>query len=89
MTDAYYTTELKVKPQLSAASPPLVLPKGYSFSDKDASRRMQTINTDIYQGAKKEKTSNEFNKKLYFKIFGGVVLFTAGIACIRKFFRKS
>ena len=39
-----------------------------------------------------EKTKNDFNKKLYFKIFGGVALFSAGIAGvykIRNFFRKS
>ena len=37
------------------------------------------INTDIYQGTKKEKAKNDFNKSLYFKIFGGVALATAGI----------
>ena len=53
---------------------------------------MQQINTDIYEGAKKEKAKNDFDKKLYFKIFGGVALFSAGIAGvykIRNFFRKS
>ena len=45
---------------------------------------MQSINTDIYEGAKKEKSNHEFNRKLYFKIFGGVALTAAGIAGFSK-----
>lgn len=91
--DAHYSTETKVKrPKITAAEAPGVLPAVHVFSDKDASKKMKSINTDIYEGAKKEKSKNEFNKSLYFKIFGGVTLLTAGIAGvhkIRKFFRKS
>ena len=53
---------------------------------------MDVINQDIYQGAKKEKSKNEFNKSLYFKIFAGLAIAIAGFACFRKiknFFRKS
>lgn len=91
--EAHYSTETKVKrPKLVAAEAPASLPKQVLFSNQDADKRMQQINTDIYEGAKKEKTKNDFDKKLYFKIFGGVTLLTAGIAGIykiRNFFRKS
>ena len=91
--EAHYSTETKVKrPKLVAAEAPASLPKQILFSNQDADKRMQQINTDIYEGAKKEKTKNDFDKKLYFKIFGGITLLTAGIAGIykiRNFFRKS
>lgn len=93
MIEAHYTTETKVKrPKINAAEAPAVLPQHHLFSDKDAQQRMNSINSDIYEGTKKEKSKHEFNKSLYFKIFGGVALFTAGIAGIskiRNFFRKS
>jgi len=91
MIEAHYSTETKVKrPQITAEAPSKV-PKHALFSDKEATKRVQKINTDIYEGAKKEKTKNDFNKSLYFKIFGGVTLLTAGIAGIykiRKYFKK-
>ena len=91
--EAHYSTETKVKrPKLVAAEAPASLPKQVLFSNQDADKRMQQINTDRYEGAKKEKAKNDFDKKLYFKIFGGVTLLTAGIAGIykiRNFFRKS
>ena len=91
--EAHYSTETKGKrPKLVAAEAPASLPKQVLFSNQDADKRMQQINTDIYEGAKKEKAKNDFDKKLYFKIFGGITLLTAGIAGkykIRNFFRKS
>ena len=91
--EGHYSTETKVKrPNIVAAEAPAILPKQKLFSNQDADKKMQQINTDIYEGAKKEKTKNDFNKKLYFKIFGGITLLTAGIAGvykIRNFFRKS
>ena len=91
--EGHYSTETKVKrPKVTAAEAPASLPKRVLFSNEDANKRMQQINTDIYEGAKKEKAKNDFDKKLYFKIFGGVTLLTAGIAGvykIRNFFRKS
>lgn len=91
--EAHYSNETKVKrPQITAAQAPGDLPTVHVFSDKDASKKMSVINNDIYEGTKKKKTKHEFNKSLYFKIFGGVTLLTAGIAGvskIRKFFRKS
>lgn len=51
---------------------------------------MQLILT--FTKVQKGESKNDFNKSLYFKIFGGVALATAGIAGINKirdFFRKS
>ena len=91
--EGHYSTETKVKrPKIVAAEAPAILPKQTLFSNKDADKRMQQINTDIYEGAIMEQTQYHLNKKLYFKIFGGVALFSAGIAGvykIRNFFRKS
>lgn len=93
MIESHYSSETKVKrPMISAAQAPAVLPKHKLFSNKEADQKMTAINTDIYEGAKKERKKHEFNKSLYFKIFGGVTLLTAGIAGIskiRSFFRKS
>ena len=91
--DAHYSTETKTeKPLIKAVEAPAVLPVHHLFSDKEASKKVQQINTDIYEGAKKEKEKSDFNKLTYFKILGGVTLLTAGIAGIekiKKFFRKS
>lgn len=79
-------------PKITVAEAPAALPKHTLFSEKEAKQKINAINTDIYQGTKKEKAKNDFNKSLYFKIFGGVALATAGIAGINKirdFFRKS
>ena len=92
MIEAHYTTETKVKPPKILAEAPVTLPKQVIFSDTEASGKIQEINTDIYEGAKKEKKKHEFNKSLYFKLFGGAALLTAGIAGInkiRKFLKKS
>lgn len=93
MIEAHYTTETKVKrPKIIPAEAPVTLPKHKLFSDKEAEQKINSINTDIYEGAKKEKTKQDFNKALYFKIFGGLAVVTAGIAGISKiknFFRKS
>lgn len=87
--EGHYSNEIKVKrPKLTAAEAPAVLPKHALFSEKEANQKLNVINTDIYEGAKKEKSKNEFNKSLYFKIFGGVTLAAAGIACIHKFKKK-
>ncbi len=91
--DAHYTTDTKIKrPLNSIAEPPETLPKHNLFSDREATQKVKQINTDIYEGAKREKTKSDFNKSLYFKIFGGITLLSAGIAGIYKikeFFRKS
>ena len=93
MIEAHYSTDTKVKrTKTGAIEAPAVLPKHQLFSDSIANQKINSINTDIYEGAKKEKKKHEFNKSLYFKIFGGVTLLTAGIAGIYKiknFFRKS
>ncbi len=91
--ESHYTTQSKVKrPKLSVAEPPATLPKHNLFSEKEANQKINNINNDIYVGTQKEKTKHDLNRNLYFKIFGGVALLTAGIAGydkIKKFFRKS
>ena len=83
--EAHYSNDMKVKrPKVTTFEAPSVIPKHHLFSDKDASKKMQEINTDIYEGSQKEKSQHEFNRKLYFKIFGGITLATAGIAGISK-----
>ena len=91
--EAHYSKDTKIiRPKISVAQPPTSLPNMHLFSDKDAQVKMDKINVDIYNGTRKEKSKHEFNKSLYFKIFGGVGLTVAGIAGfdkLRKFFRKS
>ena len=80
------------------------LKKGITIIVEDNKiERFAKVNTDIHpiddSKLKKElgnvvriASKNDFNKKLYFKIFGGITLLTAGIAGvykIRNFFRKS
>ena len=87
--EGHYSNETKVKrPKITTAEPPQVLPKRTLFSEAEANQKLNSINTDIYEGAKKEKSKNEFNKSLYFKIFGGVALATAGIAGICRIKKK-
>ena len=83
--DAHTSSNMKVKrPKIVAnnLSSPL-LTKKY-FSDKEATKRMQSINTDIYEGAVKEKEKHEFSLKRYFTIFGIIALITAAIHYFRK-----
>jgi len=83
--DANYSTNMKVaKPKISAYEAPPELPKHHLFSDKDANQKIQKINTDIYEGAAKEKANHEFSFSKFFKIFGGITLTALVIACIRK-----
>ena len=91
--ESHYSTQTKVKnPAREVAEAPVVLPKHKLFSEKEANAKINSINNDIYEGAQKEKSKHDFNKSMYFKIFGGVALLTAGIAGfdkIKSFFRKS
>lgn len=83
--DSHYSNEMKVKrPNIVVADAPQTLPKHTVFSEQEATQILNKVNADIYEGTKKEKAKNEFNKSLYFKIFGGVALATAGIAGIYK-----
>ncbi len=83
--EGHYSCETKVKrPAMTVADAPVVLPKHALFSEKEAKQKIKALNTDIYEGTKKEKDKNEFNKSLYFKIFGGVGVAAAGIAGIDK-----
>ena len=83
--DAHSSTNMKVKrPKIKPNDLNIMLSNKPLFSDKEATRRMQAINTDIYEGAKKEKEKHEFNFKSYFTIFGIIALLTAACAYFRK-----
>ena len=91
--EGHYSTETKVKrPKITVAEAPAALPKHTLFLKKKQSKRLMQLILTFTKVQKKEKAKNDFNKSLYFKIFGGVALATAGIAGINKirdFFRKS
>lgn len=90
--DAHYSSNMKVKrPQVTEAFAPTSALNSGMFSDKDATKRFNQINNDIYEGANKEKKNHGFNRKLFLKIFIGIVLAVTGVSCygkIRNFFRK-
>ena len=90
--DAHYSSNMKVqRPNVSAALPPTNALNSGKFSDKDATKRFSELNNDIYEGANKEKKNHGFNRKLFLKIFIGVLLAVAGVSCygkIRNFFKK-
>ena len=83
--DAHTSSSMKVKrPNIQPNDLNIMLSNKPVFSDKEATKRMQAINTDIYEGAKKEKEKHEFNIKRYFTIFGILALITAAAAYFRR-----
>ena len=83
--NAHTSTSMKIKrPKVDPNDLKVILPDKKPFSDKEATKRMQAINTDIYEGATKEKQKHEFNLKRYFTIFGIMALLTAAITCFRR-----
>lgn len=76
--EAHTSTNMKVKrPKVTPNDLTTILPVKRPFSDKEATKKMQAINTDIYEGAVKEKEKHEFNLKRFFTIFGIIALITA------------
>ena len=90
--EAHYSSNMKVKrPNITEALPPTNALNSGMFSDKDATKRFNDLNKDIYESANKEKKNHGFDRKLFFKIFVGIILAVAGVSCygkIRKFFKK-
>lgn len=83
--EAHTSTNMKVKrPKISPNDLAMILPKKKPFSDEEATKKMRAINTDIYEGAVKEKEKHEFNLKRYFTICGIIALLTAVIGYFRK-----
>ena len=83
--EAHNSANLKVeRPKISPNDLMITLPVQKPFSDKEATKRMQAINTDIYEGATKEKEKHEFNLKRFFTIFGIIAMLTGAIAYFRK-----
>ena len=90
--DAHYSSNMKIqRPSVVEALPPTNALNSGMFSDKDATKRFNSLNNDIYEGTNKEKKNHVFNRKRFIKIFIGVLLAVAGIFCfgkIRNFFKK-
>ena len=86
--DAHYTDNIKVKrPAIVANSADIKINAKPVYTDRDATLKIQKLNTDIYEGQQKEKSSHEFNFKTYCKIFAGIIIAAAGIAGIRAIIR--
>ena len=87
--EAHTSTNMKVKrPKITPNDLTMVLPQRKPFSDEEATKKIRAINTDIYEGAVKEKEKHEFNLKRYFTIFGIIALLTAALGYSRKGGRK-
>ena len=83
--DSHYSTQSKAKlSKRAVAQAPAVLPKHKLFSNEEAEQKINSINKDIYTGTVNKKKKKEFNRSLYFKIFGGIAAAVAGIAGINK-----
>ena len=90
--DAHYTKNMKVKrPSVNPDRVATIIPEQKTYSNKEADKKLQQLNTDVFTSYQKEKSSHEFNFKTYFKIFCAVVLAAAsfaGIRFLKKFFGK-
>ena len=79
-----YNTNMKVsRPKVSVADITAKINSG-KFDDKAATKRMQKINGDIYENARKEHANHEFSFKSFLKVFGGVVLTALAFTGIHK-----
>lgn len=57
--EAHTSTDMKVKrPMVTPNDLTFIVPENKTYSDRDATKRIQTINTDIYEGAKQIQTTN-------------------------------
>ncbi|MBR6127369.1 hypothetical protein IKQ21_06760, partial [bacterium] len=76
--DAHYSDSMKVeRPKINPENIKITVPHKTLYSDADATKRIQQLNTDIYEGQKKEKAKNEFNFKTYFKLIAAFILAAA------------
>ena len=83
--EAHTSANMKVKrPKVTPNDLKLIQSGKKLFSDAEATKKIQSINTDIYEGAKQEKEKHEFNFKRYFTIFGIIALLTAAYSYFRK-----
>jgi len=83
--EAHTTTNMKLgRPKVEPNDLNFVIPDKKVFSDSEATKKMQSINTDIYVDAKKEKEKHEFNFKRYFTIFGILALLMAAVTYFGK-----
>lgn len=93
IVEAHYTNNMKVKrPKINPDTIQIAVPEQKAiFSDKEASKKLKQLNTDIYIGQRKEKANHEFNFRTYFKIIVAFIAAAASIAGVReiiRFFKK-
>ena len=80
--NAHYTANPKVQtPKRIVSNVPVNLPNMHLYNDIDANKRMNSINMDIYQGTKREKSRKDL---LFWKIFGGIVLSVLAFKGVQK-----
>ena len=83
--NAHYTSQAKVeRSENIVAVPPKTLPSYHAFDEKDANRRMEMINKDIYEGTKNEKGKPAKN---FWTKYLGFVAIVLGIIGIKKLFK--
>lgn len=92
IVEAHYSDNMKVqRPRISPEAIKITIPEQKNiYSDKEATRKVQELNSDIYINQQKEKSNHDFNFKTYLKVIAAFLLAAAGIAGIRgilKFFR--
>ena len=53
--NAHYTTEAKVKrPERVVVSGPETIPVRYVYSDREANKKLETLNNDVYVAVQRE-----------------------------------
>lgn len=83
--NAYYSTETKIpRPENVVVNAPNNLPTAHLFNDKDANKRLESINKDIYVSYKEEEKRETKN---FIKFFAGFVIGILTLLGIKKLFK--
>lgn len=83
---AHYTTQTKVeRPAYIVANPPAEVPVKNVYNDREATKKWNEINTDIYEGTKAQKKNPA---KKFWKAFGAFVLAVLAFIGVKKLFFK-
>ena len=87
--EAHYSTNSKVqRPKITVANPPGSLPNNkMPYYDKDANKRMQSINDSIYKDYKHEKQRKTSSTITFISATALAILTVLGIK--KLFFKKS
>ena len=85
--NSYYSSNPKAqRPDRPVATPPEKLPTVHVYSDREATKKLQAINNDIYVEAKKESPNSLKN---FIKFVVPTALVTLAIVGLKRFFKKS